>query len=98
MPRTAESKRPSTATRAAPGSLRTFSDPSSSSDRDDVWPSLPATLDPKATTTKTSRSSLDRAAEHQWQGEDTPMAKPFKGTINIDIKDSVPDWEPYAQP
>ena len=26
------------------------------------------------------------------------MAKPFKGTINIDIKDSVPDWEPYAQP
>ena len=26
------------------------------------------------------------------------MGKPFKGTINIDIKDSVPDWEPYAQP
>ena len=26
------------------------------------------------------------------------MRKPFKGTINIDIKDSVPDWEPYAQP
>ena len=26
------------------------------------------------------------------------MTKPFKGTINIDIKDSVPDWEPYAQP
>jgi len=26
------------------------------------------------------------------------VAKPFKGTINIDIKDSVPDWEPYAQP
>ena len=26
------------------------------------------------------------------------MSKPFKGTINIDIKDSVPDWEPYAQP
>ena len=25
------------------------------------------------------------------------MGKPFKGTINIDIKDSVPDWEPYAQ-
>src|SRR5918994_1664978 len=23
---------------------------------------------------------------------------PFKGTINIDIRDSVPDWEPYAQP
>ena len=26
------------------------------------------------------------------------MAKQFRGTINIDIKDSVPDWEPYAQP
>ena len=26
------------------------------------------------------------------------MAKPFKGTINIDIRDSVPDWEPYEQP
>jgi arylsulfatase len=26
------------------------------------------------------------------------MATPFKGTINIDIKDSVPDWEPYRQP
>ena len=24
--------------------------------------------------------------------------KPFKGVINIDIKDSVPDWEPYCQP
>jgi arylsulfatase len=26
------------------------------------------------------------------------VAKPFKGVINIDIKDSVPDWEPYTQP
>jgi arylsulfatase len=26
------------------------------------------------------------------------MSKPFKGTINIDIKDSTPDWAPYAQP
>ena len=26
------------------------------------------------------------------------MSKPFKGTINIDIKDSTPDWEPFAQP
>jgi arylsulfatase A-like enzyme len=23
------------------------------------------------------------------------MAKPFKGTINLDIRDSTPDWEPY---
>ena len=26
------------------------------------------------------------------------MTEPFKGTINIDIRDSVPDWEPYTQP
>jgi arylsulfatase len=25
------------------------------------------------------------------------MNKPFKGIVNIDIKDSVPDWEPYTQ-
>jgi arylsulfatase len=26
------------------------------------------------------------------------MPKPFNGTINIDIRDSVPDWDPYTQP
>jgi len=26
------------------------------------------------------------------------MARPFQGVVNIDIKDSVPDWEPYTQP
>jgi arylsulfatase A-like enzyme len=26
------------------------------------------------------------------------MSTPFKGVINIDIKDSKPDWTPYAQP
>ena len=26
------------------------------------------------------------------------MSQPFKGTVNIDIKDSVPDWAPYSQP
>jgi len=26
------------------------------------------------------------------------MTKPFKGTINMDIRDSVPDWGPYEQP
>jgi hypothetical protein len=25
------------------------------------------------------------------------MGNPFNGTINIDIKDSTPDWTPYAQ-
>ena len=26
------------------------------------------------------------------------MPKPFKGVINVEITDSVPDWEPYTQP
>ena len=26
------------------------------------------------------------------------MSEPFTGTINIDVRDSVPDWEPYTQP
>ena len=26
------------------------------------------------------------------------MSKPFNGVINLDIRDSVPDWEPYVQP
>jgi arylsulfatase A-like enzyme len=26
------------------------------------------------------------------------MNKPFRGTINLDDRDSVPDWEPYLQP
>jgi len=26
------------------------------------------------------------------------MTKPFKGVINVDVKESVPDWEPYTQP
>ena len=26
------------------------------------------------------------------------MAKPFRGVINVDTRDSTPDWEPYVQP
>jgi arylsulfatase A-like enzyme len=26
------------------------------------------------------------------------MAEPFKGTINVDIRDSVPDWSPFEPP
>ena len=26
------------------------------------------------------------------------MSKPFKGTIELDIRDSVPDWGPYLPP
>jgi len=24
--------------------------------------------------------------------------KPFRGVVNLDIRDSVPDWAPYEQP
>ena len=26
------------------------------------------------------------------------MTKPFQGTINVDIRDSVPDWAPFEAP
>ena len=26
------------------------------------------------------------------------MSKPFKGKINVDIRDSVPDWSPFEPP
>ena len=26
------------------------------------------------------------------------MTKPFRGVINVDVTESVPDWEPYTQP
>ncbi|HEY2691976.1 MAG TPA: hypothetical protein VGJ50_26310 [Streptosporangiaceae bacterium] len=26
------------------------------------------------------------------------MSEPFKGTINVDIRDSVPDWTPFEPP
>jgi hypothetical protein len=26
------------------------------------------------------------------------MTTPFRGTIGIDVRDSVPDWGPYTQP
>jgi hypothetical protein len=28
----------------------------------------------------------------------TAVSIPFKGVVNIDIKDSTPDWAPYSQP
>ena len=26
------------------------------------------------------------------------MGEPFKGTINVDIRDSEPDWSPFEPP
>src|SRR5256886_17575917 len=30
--------------------------------------------------------------------EERTMTKPFQGVVNLDIRDSKPDWEPYLQP
>jgi len=30
--------------------------------------------------------------------EEYMMSKPFKGTVNVDIRDSVPDWSPFEPP
>ena len=32
------------------------------------------------------------------KGEHTMATKPFKGVIDVDIRKSTPDWEPYEQP
>lgn len=26
------------------------------------------------------------------------MSKPFQGTIKLDVRDSVPDWDPFLPP
>jgi Sulfatase len=31
-------------------------------------------------------------------GQEKAMAEAFKGTINVDIRDSVPDWTPFEPP
>jgi hypothetical protein len=31
-------------------------------------------------------------------GDGDPMSKAFKGTVNVDIRDSVPDWAPFEPP
>jgi len=30
--------------------------------------------------------------------EERVMSQPFKGKINVDIRDSVPDWSPFEPP
>src|SRR6185369_11894616 len=35
---------------------------------------------------------------YQGRLKERRMSKPFKGTINVDIRDSVPDWEPFEPP
>jgi hypothetical protein len=36
--------------------------------------------------------------EPSGEGDGEAMSKPFKGTINVDIRDSVPDWAPFEPP
>src|SRR4051812_12057095 len=45
-------------------------------------------------------------AEREWapaadlggRAKGAHMSRPFKGTINVDIRDSVPDWSPFEPP
>jgi hypothetical protein len=32
------------------------------------------------------------------RGGNATMSDSFRGTVNMDVRDSVPDWEPYVQP
>src|SRR5712675_328871 len=43
-----------------------------------------------------SRWSQFRGVRHEWR--EVIMAKPFKGTVNVDIRDSEPDWVPFEPP
>jgi hypothetical protein len=34
-----------------------------------------------------------------WRSElEGAMSEPFKGTVNVDIRDSVPGWSPFEPP
>ena len=39
-----------------------------------------------------------RASADQREAQESPVTAPFKGTISTDIRDSVPDWSPFAPP
>src|SRR3954453_5646055 len=45
----------------------------------------------------TARRAPPRAAS-QRISRSLVMSKPFKGKINVDIRDSVPDWSPFEPP
>ena len=53
--------------------------------------------EPQQTLVPRRHRTLSRNGQHVGE-RGSLMSTPFKGTINIDIKDSVPDWAPYAQP
>src|SRR5262245_45791160 len=44
------------------------------------------------------RGSGSDGAERITRKRHVTMSKPFKGVINIDVRDSTPDWAPYEQP
>jgi arylsulfatase len=45
-----------------------------------------------------SRAGCRRRRRGDLRGGGTGVTKPFRGKIDIDIKDSAPDWEPFTQP
>ena len=53
----------------------------------------PLTVSPRAT--GNSSTWIHEGPAPAGNGSDA-MSAPFKGTINVDIRDSVPDWSPFA--
>jgi arylsulfatase A-like enzyme len=45
---------------------------------------------------KTGNRTVDRLGPSH--GEESVMAQPFRGLVNLDIRSSVPDWTSYEQP
>src|SRR5205085_5563516 len=46
---------------------------------------------PDSVVTRERRYSRPTRSEDQ-------MSKPFKGVVNVDVRDSVPDWDPFQPP
>src|SRR4029077_14237994 len=45
-----------------------------------------------------ARPAARVAVSARREGRGGVMTKPFRGVINVDVTQSVPDWEPYTQP
>src|SRR5215203_3466589 len=53
---------------------------------------------PRRPLCRSVRRVIERIIRETSQRSEAVMPQPFRGTVNIDIQDSVPDWEPYRQP
>src|SRR2546421_4854551 len=53
---------------------------------------------PPSKPTRSRRPSGSDQPQKRRHKKEAAMPKQFTGTVNIDIKDSVPDWGPFTQP